>query len=105
MEPPVAESPVLRANRLQEVLQRMVVPQLVELDIFFEALERGVAGELLEAGDVHAGGDAARDRPAPQAVAGGGRRLKPREAGPGLYGQPDPNRVDRGAAAPQSPPP
>ena len=44
----------------------MIVPQFVELDIFLEALERGVAGELLEARDVDAGGDAARDRPAPR---------------------------------------
>jgi hypothetical protein len=55
----------------------MIVRQLVELDIFFEAFERGVAGELLEAGDVHALGDTARDCAAPQAVAGEGRRLKP----------------------------
>jgi hypothetical protein len=31
--PPVAEPPVLRANRLQDVLKRVIVPQLVELDI------------------------------------------------------------------------
>jgi hypothetical protein len=37
----------------------VIVPQFVELDIFFEALERGVAGELLQAGDVNPGGDAA----------------------------------------------
>ena len=31
----------------------MVVAQFVELDILLQALERGMAGELLEAGDVH----------------------------------------------------
>jgi hypothetical protein len=53
----------------------MTVPQLVELDIFFKAFERGVAGELLEPRDVHALGDAARDRPAPQAMASKRRRI------------------------------
>jgi len=62
----------------------VIVPQFVELDIFLEALQRSVARELLEAGDVHAGGDAARDRPAPEAVAGEGRPVKPGEAGPVL---------------------
>ena len=41
----------------------MVVAQFVELDIFFEAFERGVAGELLEAGDVDALGDAVEMAP------------------------------------------
>ena len=45
----------------------MIVPQLVELDIFLEAFERGVPGELLEPGDVHALRDAARDRAAAEA--------------------------------------
>jgi hypothetical protein len=44
--------------------------QLVELDTLLEAFERGVAGELLEAGDVHALRDAARNRSAPEAMAG-----------------------------------
>ena len=48
-----------RIKGLKDVLQRMIVPQLVELDIFLEAFERGVARELLEPGDVDAGGDAA----------------------------------------------
>ena len=30
----------------------MIVLQFAELDIFFEAFERGVAGELFAAGDV-----------------------------------------------------
>ena len=47
---------------LEYVLQRMIAPQLVELDIFLEALEGRVAGELLEAGDVDALRDATRDR-------------------------------------------
>jgi hypothetical protein len=73
----------------------MVVPQLVELDIFLEAFERGVAGELLEAGDVDTLRDAARDRAAPQAVAGKRRRVKPGEAGPVLDDQRDRIGVDR----------
>ena len=73
----------------------MIVPQFVELDIFLEALERGVAGELLEAGDVDALGDAARDRPAPQAVAGEGGGVEPGEAGPFLDDQRDRIGVDR----------
>ena len=59
-------------HRLQNILQRMVLPQLIELDIFLEALQRGVARELLEPGDVDALGDAARDGAAPQAVPGEG---------------------------------
>ena len=55
----------------------MTVPQLVELDIFLEAFERGVAGELLEASDVDALGDAARYRAAAQAVTGEPRLVKP----------------------------
>ena len=69
--------------------------QFVELDIFLEALERGVTGELLEAGDVDTLGDAARDRPAPQAVAGKRRRVEPGMAGPLLDDQRDRIGVDR----------
>ena len=72
----------------------MIVPQLVELDIFLEALQRGVTGELLKAGDVDALGDAARDCPASQAVAGESRRVKPGEAGPGFDDQCDRIGVD-----------
>ena len=50
----------------------MVQPQFVELDVFFEAFERRVAGELLEPCDMHTLGDAARNRPAPEAMAGEG---------------------------------
>jgi hypothetical protein len=57
-----------------------------------------VAGELLEAGDVDAGGDAARDRPAPQAVPGERRAVEPGEAGPVLVDQRDRIGVDRVAA-------
>ena len=32
----------------------MIVPQLIELNIPFKALERGMAGELLEPCDAHA---------------------------------------------------
>jgi hypothetical protein len=46
-----------------------------------------VAGELLEAGDVDALGDAARDGPAPEAVAGEPGRVEPGEAGPMLDNQ------------------
>ena len=48
----------------------MVQPQFIELNIFFEAFERRVARELLEARDMHPLRDAARDRPAPEAMAG-----------------------------------
>ena len=40
----------------------MIVPQLIELNISFEALERGMAGELLEPCDAHALRGAARGR-------------------------------------------
>jgi hypothetical protein len=50
------------------------VRQFIELEIFFEAFERGAAGELPAAGDVNALGDAARDHPALQTVAGERRR-------------------------------
>jgi hypothetical protein len=73
----------------------VIVPQFVELDIFLEALEGGVAGELLQAGDVNALGNAARDRPAPEAVAGERRRVKPGEAGAILDDQRDRIGVDR----------
>jgi hypothetical protein len=77
-------------------------PQFVELDIFLEAFERGVAGELLEAGDVHALRDAARDGSAPQAVAGKGRDVEPGEAGPMLDDQCDRIGVDRLVIFPNS---
>src|SRR5271166_4122408 len=73
----------------------MIVPQFAELDIFLEAFEGGVAGELLEAGDVHAGGDAGRDRPAPEAVAGERCGVEPGEAGPVFDNQRDRIGVDR----------
>jgi hypothetical protein len=41
----------------------MIVAQFVEIDIFLEAFERGVAGKLFEAGDVHTLRDPGRDRP------------------------------------------
>ena len=73
----------------------MIVPQLVELGIFLEAFERGVAGELLEAGDVHALRDARRNRPAPEAVAGECCGVEPGEAGPVFDNQRDRIGVDR----------
>jgi hypothetical protein len=79
----------------QDVLQRMIVPQFVELDIFLEAFQRGVTRELLEAGDVHTLRDAARDRAAPEAMAGKRRRVKPGEAGAVLDDQCDRIGVDR----------
>ena len=54
-----------------------------------------MAGELLEAGDVHALSDAGRDRPAPEAVAGKPRRVQPGEAGAILDNQRDRIGVDR----------
>lgn len=42
---------------------------VLELDMFLEALERSVTGELLEAGDTDSRGDPAQDRAASQAVA------------------------------------
>jgi hypothetical protein len=47
----------------------MVFDLVLELDMFLEALERSVAGELLEAGDTDNRGDRAQDRAASQAVA------------------------------------
>ena len=65
----------------------MIVAQFVELDIFLDAFQRGMAGELLEPGDVDAGGDPARDRPAAQAVAGKRHRVEPGLPGPFLDDQ------------------
>lgn len=45
----------------------MMLLQLVELEVLFEALERGVAGELFETGDMDALRNPARDRPSLQA--------------------------------------
>ena len=73
----------------------MIVPQLVELDVFLKALQGRVAGELLEAGDVDALGDAARDRAAPQAVPGECRRIELGKTGPVLDDQRDRIGVDR----------
>ncbi|HWS06204.1 MAG TPA: hypothetical protein VN362_00125 [Xanthobacteraceae bacterium] len=78
----------------------MIVPQFVELDIFFEAFERGVAGELLEAGDVHALGDAARDRATPEAVPGKGGTIEPGVAGPFLDDERDRIGIDRAGTNP-----
>ena len=73
----------------------MIVPQFVQLDIFLEAFERGVARKLLEAGDMDALGNAARDRAAAQAVTGEPRRVKPGAAGPVLDDERDRFGVDR----------
>ena len=86
----------------EHILQWMIEPQFVELDIFLGAFERGVAGELFEAGDVHTLGDPARDRPAPEAVAGKISRVKPGEAGPVLDDQRDRNRCRSGWYQPGS---
>jgi hypothetical protein len=51
--------------------------QLVELEELFEALERGVAGGLLETGDMDALRNPARDRPALQVVLGEGGASRP----------------------------
>ena len=82
-------------SSVEDVLQRMVLPQFVELDIFLEALERGVAGELLEPGDMDALGDPARDRAAAQAVPGEGGAVEPGERGPFLDDERDRIGVDR----------
>jgi len=50
---------VAAAALSEDVLQRMVVPQFVEFDIFFEAFKRSVARELLQARNVDALRDAA----------------------------------------------
>ncbi len=76
------------------------MPQFVELDIFFEAFERSVAGELLEAGDVDALRDAARDRPAPQAMPGKGGSVEPGLPGPFFDDQRDRIGVDRAGTNP-----
>src|ERR1700761_686872 len=55
----------------------MMLAQFVELDIFLQALQRGVTGELLEAGDMDPLRDAARDRPPPEAVPGKGGTVEP----------------------------
>ena len=54
--------------------------EFVELDIFFEALERGVAGKLLEPGDMHPLGDPAQIAPR--------RRLWPAKAAPSSPARP-----------------
>ena len=59
-----------------------------------------MAGELLQAGDVDAGRDAARDRPSPEAVAGERRGVKPGEAGAILDDQRDRIGVDRAGTNP-----
>jgi hypothetical protein len=48
-----------------------------------------MAGELFEAGDVDTLGDPARNRPAPQAVTGKGRRVEPDDRRPVLDDQRD----------------
>jgi hypothetical protein len=70
---------VAAAALSEHVLQWVMEAQFVELDIFFEALERGVAGKLLEPGDVHPLGDAARDRATPEAVSGKGGAARTNE--------------------------
>jgi hypothetical protein len=47
-----------------------MTPQLIELDIFFEAFERRMAGKLLQPGNMDALGDPTRNRAAPQTVPG-----------------------------------
>ena len=72
------------ATGLQNILQRMILPQFVEFDILLETFQGGVAGGLFEAGDVDALGDPARDRTAPQAVPGEGGAVEPGKPGPFL---------------------
>jgi hypothetical protein len=72
------------ATGLQNILQRMILPQFVEFDILVETFQGGVAGGLFEAGDVDALGDPARDRTAPQAVPGEGGAVEPGKPGPFL---------------------
>src|SRR6516162_2188953 len=90
----------LRGRPSQHILERVIVPQLVELDIFLEAFERGVAGELLEPGDVDALRYPTRNRSTPEAVAGEGRRIKAGEADPVLDNQRDRIGVDRTGTKP-----
>jgi hypothetical protein len=73
----------------------MVVTQFVELDIFLETFERGMAGELLQARDMHPLRDPARDCTAAQAVAGERRTIEPGRDGPFLDDQRDRIGVDR----------
>ena len=68
----------------KHVLERVVQPQFVELDVLFEAFERCVAGKLLEPCDVDALRDAARNRPAPEAVPGETSAIKAGQPGPFL---------------------
>ena len=82
-------------DRSKYILQRVIVPQLVELDIFLAAFERGMAGELLEPGDVDALCDPARDCAAAQAVPGEGGAVEPGAAGPFLDDEGDRIGVDR----------
>ena len=67
----------------------MVQPQFVQLDVFFEAFERGVAGELLQPCDMHALGDAAGDRAAGL------------DGGPLFDDEGDTVGIDRGGADPE----
>jgi hypothetical protein len=69
--------------------------QLVELEVLFEALERGVAGELLETGDMDALRDPARDRPSPQVVLGESGAVAPGLSGPFFDDEGDRIGVDR----------
>ncbi len=69
--------------------------QLVELEVLFEALERGVAGELLETGDVDALRNPARDRPALQVVLGESAAVVPGLSGPFFDAEGDRIGVDR----------
>ena len=75
--------------------------QLVELDIFFEAFERGMAGELLEPGDVHPLRDTARDRSPAQAMSGKGGAIEPGSTGPLLDNQCDRVGLDRVGTNPE----
>ena len=54
-----------------------------------------MAGKLLEASDVDALRDAARDRAAPEAVPGKGRTIEPGAAGPFLDDKRDRIGIDR----------
>jgi hypothetical protein len=85
-KPAVIADAARAGGPLKNVFQRMVVAQFVELDIFLEAFQRGVAGELLEAGDVDPLRDPGRDRPAPEAVAGKLAGIEPGRGGPFLDG-------------------
>jgi hypothetical protein len=59
---PVASLLGRNSTASEHVLQRMML-QLVELEVLFEALDRSVAAELLETGDMDALRNPARDRP------------------------------------------